>query len=79
MKLNRSTLNAPITWQSAWVKFKVCITCCATKRFCTKPQGHTIQDSQVIKGLDNPELDEAIGSYAEELREMLELVQGASR
>lgn len=41
-------------------------------------QGHTIQDSRVIKGLDNPELDNAIGSYAEELREMLELVQGAS-
>ena len=40
--------------------------------------GHTIQDSRIIKGLNNPELDEAIGSYAEELREMLELVQGAS-
>ena len=24
-------------------------------------QGHTIQNSRVIKGLDNPELDEAIG------------------
>lgn len=41
-------------------------------------QGHTIQDVRIIKGLTNPELDEAIGSYAEELREMLELVQGAS-
>lgn len=41
-------------------------------------QGHTIQDTRIIKGLDNPELDEAVGSYAEELREMLELVQGAS-
>lgn len=41
-------------------------------------QGHTIQDSRIIKGLDNPELDDAIGSYAEELREMLELVRGAS-
>lgn len=41
-------------------------------------QGHTIQNSRVIKGLNNPELDEAIGSYADELREMLELVQGAS-
>ena len=41
-------------------------------------QGHTIQDSVVIKGIDNPELDEAIGSYAEDLREELELVQGAS-
>ncbi|AWB68100.1 peptide chain release factor 3 [Saccharobesus litoralis] len=40
--------------------------------------GHTIADNRVIKGLDNPELDEAIGDYAEELREMMELVQGAA-
>jgi peptide chain release factor 3 len=40
--------------------------------------GHEIQEKRIIKGLDNPELDEAIGHYAEELREMLELVQGAS-
>ncbi len=40
--------------------------------------GHTIQDSTIIKGLDNPELDEAIGHYAEELRESIELVQAAS-
>ncbi len=41
-------------------------------------QGHTIQETRTIKGLHNPELDEAIGMYAEELREMLELVKGAS-
>ncbi|WP_295719226.1 peptide chain release factor 3 [uncultured Halovibrio sp.] len=41
-------------------------------------QGHRIQDSHVIKGLDNPELDEAIGTYAEELRGEIELVKGAS-
>jgi peptide chain release factor 3 len=41
-------------------------------------QGHTIQQQRIIKGLDNPELDDAIGHYADELREMLELVQGAS-
>ncbi|SES94493.1 peptide chain release factor 3 [Thalassotalea agarivorans] len=41
-------------------------------------QGHTIQEKRVIKGLDNPELDEAIGSHADDLREELELVQGAS-
>ncbi|MGB0895254.1 MAG: peptide chain release factor 3 [Parashewanella sp.] len=39
--------------------------------------GHTIQDSKIIKGIDNPELDEAIGSYADDLREELELVVGA--
>ncbi|GAA4875960.1 peptide chain release factor 3 [Ferrimonas pelagia] len=42
-------------------------------------QGHTIQDLNVIKGLDNPELDQAIGDdLAEQLREELELVVGAS-
>jgi peptide chain release factor 3 len=40
--------------------------------------GHTIQEVRIIKGLDNPELDEAIGMYAEETRDMLELVKGAS-
>ncbi len=42
-------------------------------------QGHTIQDVKIVKGLDNPELDEAIGNdFAEQLREELELVVGAS-
>ncbi|MEI6858297.1 MAG: peptide chain release factor 3 [Shewanella sp.] len=41
-------------------------------------QGHTIQNSRIIKGLDNPDLDEAIGAYADEVREELELVLGAS-
>ncbi len=41
-------------------------------------QGHQIQDSQVIKGIENPQLDQVIGHYAEELREEIELVKGAS-
>jgi peptide chain release factor 3 len=42
-------------------------------------QGHRIQEKREVKGLDNPELDEAVGvDYAEELRETLELVKGAS-
>ncbi|WP_026375526.1 peptide chain release factor 3 [Aestuariibacter salexigens] len=42
-------------------------------------QGHTIQDVRIIKGIDNPELETAIGSsLTEQLREELELVQGAS-
>ncbi|MDP5293516.1 peptide chain release factor 3 [Oceanimonas sp. CHS3-5] len=42
-------------------------------------QGHTIQDVRIIKGLDNPELDEAVGDgLADQLREELELVMGAS-
>ncbi|QDF66395.1 peptide chain release factor 3 [Shewanella sp. SNU WT4] len=41
--------------------------------------GHTIQDVRIIKGIDNPELDVAVGSdLAETLREELELVTGAS-
>ena len=41
-------------------------------------QGHRIQDREVIKGLDNPELDARIGDYAADLREQIELVKGAS-
>ena len=41
-------------------------------------QGHTIQEKRVVKGLDNPELDEAIGNYASDLRDEIELVKGAS-
>jgi peptide chain release factor 3 len=36
------------------------------------------QDVTAINGLDNPLLDEVLGSQAEELREEIELVQGAS-
>ena len=42
-------------------------------------QGHTIQEVRTVKGLDNPELDAAIGEeLAQQLREELELVLGAS-
>jgi len=41
-------------------------------------QGHKIQGLNVIKGLDNPELEIEIGMYAAELREQVELVKGAS-
>ncbi len=41
-------------------------------------QGHTIQEKRVIPGLDNPELDEVLGSYAPDLRDEIELVKGAS-
>ncbi|SNY46638.1 bacterial peptide chain release factor 3 (bRF-3) [Arsukibacterium tuosuense] len=40
--------------------------------------GHTIQDLDVIKGLNNLELDKRIGYYAAQLRDEMELVQGAS-
>lgn len=37
-----------------------------------------MQEAYAIKGLHNPELDEKIGDVAEELREEIELVKGAS-
>ena len=41
--------------------------------------GHMIQDVRIIKGLDNPELEAAIGGgLLETLKDELELVQGAS-
>ena len=40
--------------------------------------GHRVSEMRKIEGLDNPELDEAIGSMADELRMELELVRGAS-
>lgn len=40
--------------------------------------GHAIQESQVIKGLTNPQLDEAVGDYADELREQVELLAAAA-
>ena len=42
-----------------------------------KGRGNFEEDT-FIKGLDNPELEEKIGSLANDLREELELVQGAS-
>src|SRR5262249_29592016 len=36
------------------------------------------QDAMQIKGLDNPQLDEILGESAQELREEIKLVKGAS-
>jgi len=41
-------------------------------------KGNVRQDVKVINGLDNPLLNEVLGDYAEELREEIELVKGAS-
>ena len=40
--------------------------------------GGKIQQGEVIEGLDNPRLTEVLGDQAHELREEIELVQGAS-
>jgi len=41
-------------------------------------QPHTKDAGEIIQGLDNPRLDELFGTMAEELREEIELVRGAS-
>lgn len=71
---------APITWPIGMGKlFKGVYHLLRDETILYKTGlGHTIQEVKVIKGLNNPELDEAIGMYAEETREMLELVKGAS-
>lgn len=73
-------LCAPITWPIGMGKeFKGVYHLYRDETYLYQTgQGHTIQEVQVIKGLDNPDLDAAVGSYAEELRETLELVKGAS-
>ncbi len=40
--------------------------------------GGKIQSGEIIQGLDNPKLDEVLGEAADELREEIELVRGAS-
>ncbi len=40
-------------------------------------KGHTIQEVRIVKGLNNPDLDAAVGEdLAQQLRDELELVQG---
>ena len=41
-------------------------------------KNYEMQQATIIQGLDNPQLDELLGSYAQELRDELELVVGAS-
>lgn len=70
---------APITWPIGMGKeFKGVYNILTDEIFVYKTgQGHTIQEKVVIKGANNPELDKILGSYAEDLREELELVSGA--
>lgn len=71
---------APITWPIGMGKeFKGVYHLLRDEVITYKTgMGHTIQDSKIIKGLDNPELDEVLGSYAEELREQVELLEAAA-
>jgi len=71
---------APITWPIGMGKqFKGIYHLLEDKIYLYETgQGHRIQQQVCIEGLNNPELDEKIGNIAEELREELELVLGAS-
>lgn len=49
-----------------------------TIRLFSAADGQNASEGELIQGLDNPRLDKLIGDQAEELREEVELVQGAS-
>jgi peptide chain release factor 3 len=71
---------APITWPIGMGKrFKGVFHLYndAVHLFSATHGGH-IQSGELIQGLHNPHLDEAIGSAAQELRDEIELVKGAS-
>ena len=71
---------APISWPIGMGKqFKGVYHILEDKTYLYQSgQGHTIQEVRVIEGLNNPDLDAAVGTLADDLREELELVQGAS-
>ncbi|MCK9021228.1 peptide chain release factor 3 [Haemophilus influenzae] len=72
---------APITWPIGCGKlFKGVYHLAKDETYLYQSgQGSTIQAVSVVKGLNNPELDVAVGDdLAQQLRDELELVQGAS-
>ena len=71
---------APVTWPIGMGKrFKGVYHLARDAVHLYSPtHGGKIQQGEVIQGLDSPRLDAVLGSQAAELREELELVQGAS-
>ncbi len=71
---------APLTWPIGMGKrFKGVFDLRSNNtHLFTATHGGKIQEGEVIEGLDNPRLDEVIGDQADELREEIELVLGAS-
>ena len=71
---------APITWPIGMGKrFKgVFDLRDETIHLFSATHGGKIQEGELIHGLDNPRLEEVIGDQADELREDVELVRGAS-
>jgi peptide chain release factor 3 len=78
-----SVLNiqcAPVTWPIGMGKrFKgVYHIKRDTVHLFSPTHGGKMQQGEIIQGLDNPRLDQLLGSQAQELRDELELVVGAS-
>lgn len=71
---------APVTWPiGSGKRFKgVYHLTNDSVHFFSSSHGGKIQEGQVVKGLDNPELDSILGDMAAELRDEIELVKGAS-
>ncbi len=72
---------APVTWPIGMGKRLKGVYHLRTNvvHFFSATHGGKVQEGEVVEGLDNPKLDEIIGeAMASELREELELVQGAS-
>jgi len=71
---------APITWPIGMGReFKGVYHLYEDAVYLYEPGKNTVtQDSTIIKGLDNPKLDEILGDAAIELRDTVELVKGAS-
>ncbi len=71
---------APMTWPIGMGKrFKGIYHLYEDKvRLFEQVENEVAAEGEVIKGLDNPRLDELLGVQAEELREEIELVRGAS-
>ncbi len=71
---------APMTWPIGMGKrFKgVYFLADETVHVFSPTHGGKIQQGEMIKGLDNPRLDELFGDMVDELREEIELVRGAS-
>ncbi|MCU7916569.1 MAG: peptide chain release factor 3 [Candidatus Thiodiazotropha sp. (ex Gloverina cf. vestifex)] len=71
---------APVTWPIGMgkrLKGVYDLRTDATHLF-SATHGGKIQVGEIIQGIDNPKLDEEIGGQADELREEIELVRGAS-
>ncbi len=71
---------APITWPiGSGKRFKGVFHLYRDQIYLFSPtHGGKIAEGEVIKGLDNPQLDEVLGEQAQELRDEIELVKGAS-